>query len=364
MRVGLIIYGSLDTLSGGYLYDRILVEHLRAAGDTVEVISLPVVGYGQALGQNYSRTIRNRLAGLHVDLLLQDELNHPSLFVLNRWLRQVLSAPFIGVIHHLRSSESPNRLLRVLYRAIERRYLESLDGYVFNSQSSRQAVNVLAPHQKPFVVATPGGDVLQESAFGSQNNAYSQVIQPDSQRQGIEILFVGNLIERKGLHTLLSALARVNFTDWRLRVVGRDDVEPAYVRRCRNLVTSADLENQVEFLGALNDGNLVQAYRTSQLLAVPSTFEGFGIVYLEAMRWGVVPIAGKAGGSSEIIQNGINGWLVPPGDEAVLAAVIETISRNPEILQPMSRAARKRYAEFPTWRQTTENIRQFMLAQL
>ena len=364
MHVGLIIYGGLDTLSGGYLYDRMLVEYLRAAGDTVEVVGLPVVSYGQALGQNFSRSIRNRLAGLQVDLLLQDELNHPSLFALNRWLRQAVRVPFIGIVHHLRSSESHNRLLRALYRAIERQYLESLDGYVFNSHSSRQAVNALALHQKPFAVATPGGDALDEPPSSFKHNAHSQLIQSDSQRKGVEILFVGNLIERKGLHSLLSALTRVRSNNWHLRVVGRGDVEPAYTRSCRQLVSSADLENQVEFLGALNDGDLVHAYRTSQLLAVPSTFEGFGIVYLEAMRWGVVPIAGAVGGSGEIIQHGINGWLVPSGDKAVLAALIETISRNPEILQPVSLAARQRYAEFPTWRQTTENIRQFMLAQL
>ena len=364
MRVGLIIYGSLDTLSGGYLYDRMLVEHLRADGDTVEVVGLPVVSYGQALGQNFSRSIRSRLAALQVDLLLQDELNHPSLFVLNRWLRPAVSAPFIGIVHHLRSSEPHNRLLGVLYCAIEHQYLESLDGYIFNSQSSRQAVNALAPHQKPFLVATPGGDALDEPTSSFKINAHSKIIQPDSQRKGLEILFVGNLIERKGLHSLLSALTRVRSVNWRLRVVGREDVDPVYTHRCRKLVSSAGLENRVEFLGALNDGDLVRAYRTSQLLAVPSTFEGFGIVYLEAMRWGAVPIAGAMGGSAEIIQHGINGWLVPPGDKVVLAAVIETVSRNPEILRPMSLAARQRYAEFPTWQQTTENIRQFMLAQL
>jgi len=364
VRVGLIIYGGLDTLSGGYLYDRMLVEYLRAAGDTVEVVGLPVVSYGQALGQNFSRSIRNRLAGLQVDLLLQDELNQPSLFALNRWLRQAVKVPFIGIVHHLRSSEPHNRLLRAFYRAIEHQYLESLDGYVFNSHSSRLAVNALTPHQKPFTVATPGGDALDESDFDPKSTAHSQRNQSGDQYKQLEILFVGNLIVRKGLHSLLSALARVRSENWRLRVVGRDDVDLAYARHCRDLVSSASLENQVEFLGALNDGDLVQAYRTSQLLAVPSTFEGFGIVYLEAMRWGVVPIAGNAGGSGEIIQHGINGWLVPPGDEAVLAAVIETISRNPEILQSMSLAARQRYAEFPTWRQTTENIRQFMLAQL
>jgi len=54
MKLGLIIYGSLDTLSGGYLYDRKLVEYLRRCGDTVEVISLPWRNYARHLADNLS----------------------------------------------------------------------------------------------------------------------------------------------------------------------------------------------------------------------------------------------------------------------------------------------------------------------
>ena len=362
MRVGLVIYGSLDTLSGGYLFDRKLVESLRVAGDTVEVISLPPVSYGQALGQNYSRSIRRKLAALQVDLLLEDELNHPSLFALNRWLQHQVRVPLIGIVHHLRSSEQHSRLLRRLYRVIERQFLESLDGYIFNSQSTRQAVSRLAPHQKPFVVATPGGDGLEEWKLGENFNAHSQNDTSSVQNNRLEILFVGNLTERKGLHTLLTALGRLPSEQWRLRVIGRE-VDPTYTQHCKAISFIAGLDGRVQFLGALSDADLVHAYRTSQLLVVPSTFEGFGIVYLEAMRWGVVPIAGAAGGSSEIIQHGVNGWLVPPGDAESLAALIRNVCRNPEIFHSMSQAACQRFTEFSTWRQTTDNIRQFLLAQ-
>ncbi len=78
MKLGLVIYGSLDTLSGGYLYDRKLVEYLRAQGDTVEIISLPWRNYAAHLTDNLHFRLPPDL-----DLLIQDELNHPSLISAN-----------------------------------------------------------------------------------------------------------------------------------------------------------------------------------------------------------------------------------------------------------------------------------------
>ena len=79
MRIGLVIYGTLETQSGGYLYDRRLVAHLRAAGDEVEILSLPWRNYAAHLGDSFSRAWAERLRAARVDELLEDELNHPSL---------------------------------------------------------------------------------------------------------------------------------------------------------------------------------------------------------------------------------------------------------------------------------------------
>ena len=123
MKIGLTLYGGLDERSGGFRYDRQLVAGLRRAGDTVEVVELPWRAYGRGLLDNGSRALRRRL-DVDVDVMLQDELAHPSLVRTNRHL----TYPTVSVVHHLRASEP--RSLRPLYRAVERRYLETVDGVV------------------------------------------------------------------------------------------------------------------------------------------------------------------------------------------------------------------------------------------
>ena len=143
MRVGLVIYGSLDTLSGGYLYDRELVGRLQACGDQVTLVSLPGQGYARRWLDNWTAGLAGRLAQLPLDVLLQDELCHPSLFALNRQLRRRARFPLVSIVHHLRSSETHPGWKLALYRQVERSYLNSLDGFIFNSQTTFQTVQSL-----------------------------------------------------------------------------------------------------------------------------------------------------------------------------------------------------------------------------
>jgi hypothetical protein len=165
MRIGLIIYGSLDTLSGGYLYDRKLVEYLRSQGDEVEVISFPWRSYLSHLGDNLSRSWLRALARQPLDLLLQDELNHPSLFYLNQRLRRRVAYPMVAIVHHLLSSEARPTWQNRFYRSVERRYLASLDGFIFNSQTTRRTVQSLVGERQPALVAYPAGDRFRQRAF-------------------------------------------------------------------------------------------------------------------------------------------------------------------------------------------------------
>ncbi|MDK1029643.1 MAG: glycosyltransferase family 1 protein, partial [Anaerolineae bacterium] len=118
MRIGFVIYGSLDTLSGGYLYDRKLVDYLRENGDKVEIISLPWRNYAAHLADNFHFRLPPDL-----DLLIQDELNHPSLLSANSRPRKY---PVISLVHHLRCSEQRPAWGNWLYGSIEKRYLNSV----------------------------------------------------------------------------------------------------------------------------------------------------------------------------------------------------------------------------------------------
>src|SRR5688572_25364703 len=192
MRIGLIIYGSLDTLSGGYMYDRKLVEYLRVQGDTVEIISLPWRNYAAHLTDNFSFKLPSNL-----DILIEDELNHPSLINANRGHHPY---PVISLVHHLRCSELRPKWQNDLYRIVEKKYLRSVDGFIFNSQTTKSVVNGLLIDEKPSVVAYPPtdrfGDVISEAEIKSR-----------AAHGPLQILFLGNVMERKGLHILLKAVS-------------------------------------------------------------------------------------------------------------------------------------------------------------
>lgn len=376
MRLGLVIYDSLETISGGYLYDRMLVDYLRSQGEQMEIISLPWRDYPRHLGDNLSPGVFRRLQQAQVDILLQDELNHPSLFWLNRRLkasrskainpnspisaapyRTALAAvniPIISIVHHLRSSENHPTWLRRLYRKVERWYLSSVDGFIFNSQTTRRAVQGLVGEIQPSIVALPAGDKLNPEL------TEAEIIARTRQPGALRLIFVGNLIRRKGLHHLLSALSQTPRSEVALTVVGRSDLDPAYARRIQRLIVRYDLAGQVRFLGQQTDAELAALLRSHHLLVVPSSYEGFGIVYLEGMGFGLPAIASPAGGAVEIITDGINGFLVNPDDPAHLSHLLTDLHRNRRRLLEMSLAARRRYQSHPTWEQTGAQIHAFL----
>ena len=391
MRIGLLIYGSLDTLSGGYLYDRKLVEHLRQAGDSVEIVSLPWRSYPAHLADNLSLRLYRRLRDLPVDILLQDELNHPSLALVNRRLRylrfakcclrfakgrQMASAqrksavgsaqtryPIISIVHHLRSSEQHPRHLLPLYRTVECSYLRTVDGFIFNSRTTRQAVAELRgkSEEERENLAPLGGVIAYPAAdhLPAPDTAGAQQLQNDA--GPLRILCVGNLIPRKGLHHLIAALARLPRAEWLLDVVGDDTVDRRYAAALRKQTGAAGLEDNIRLHGRVSDSELAQRYSTAHLLAVLS-YEGFGIVYLEAMAFGLPVLASVHGGSGEIVRHGVNGFLVEPTDADGIAAHLSALAGDRERLAALGRNARQRFASHPRWADSAAGVRAYLAA--
>jgi glycosyltransferase involved in cell wall biosynthesis len=352
MRIGLVIYGNLETISGGYLYDRMLVEHLEGQGDQVEIISLPWRNYARHLGDNLNPAFLRRFRRLDVDVLLEDELNHPSLFGINRRMAGIF--PIISIVHHLRSSELRSAWQNQTYRWVERSFLSSADGFIFNSQTTRQVVESLVGAQKPCVVAYPAGDRL--SACISAEEIAHRAFQPAPLR----LFFLGNVIPRKGLHTLIEALSMLPKDSWQLSVAGRQDIDLEYANLIRRRIAQLGLSDRVAFLGALDDEALAGQLRLSQVLALPSSYEGYGIAYLEGMGFGLPAIATSGGAAGEIITNGVNGFLVSPEDHLALRDCIQELAQNRQRLLELSLAARHRYQAHPGWEETGRTIRGFL----
>ncbi len=354
VRIGLVLYGNLGMQSGGFLYDRMVVGYLEGQGDDVEVISLPWVPYSKGLRMNLSRAIQHRLTHVCPDLLLQDELVHPSLFFLNRRVKPLLNCPFIAIIHHLKSSEARPAWQNCLCRRIEKEYLRSLDGFIFNSLDTQKNVTSLLGYKKPAVVAYPGGDRFSVSISQEDVSIRSFAEGP------FRIVFLANITPRKELHTLVAGLSLLSEKAWELLVVGSEETDAPYARSVREQVERAGVQSQVTFLGQVSDKDVAKILAKSHLLAVSSSYEGFGIVYLEAMGFGLPVIASHAGGAKEIVSHGVNGFLVNPGDPSALAQHIHDLIRDRERLYAMSIAALRAFSSQPTWAQTGANIHAFL----
>jgi len=354
MNISLIIYGTLDNLSGGYLYDRMIVDHLRRRGAEVEIVSLPWRNYAKHLMDNFLSNLPRTLGERIPDLLLQDELNHPSLFFLNRRLRKTMNCPIISIVHHLQSSESRPAWQNGFYRWVEKRYLETADGFIFNSKTTRLVVNGLLEKEGRSIVAYPGKDHLKSDI--SEQMIVERCLQPGP----LKILFTGNVIPRKGLHTLIHALARLPRQSWKLTVAGSLFADARYAERIKRLISREGLEDRIKLMDAVSQENLVGLLKSHHCFAVPSSYEGFGIVYLEAMGFGQPVIASTAGAVPEVIQDGQEGFLIPPGDTTALAGYISKLVHDRQLLLNMSLAARKRYLEHPTWAESAAHVYNFL----
>ncbi len=345
MRLGFVVYGSLRELSGGFRYDRELVESLRERGHVVQVLTLPWESYGRCLLHNLSRTLRARLSSF--DVLIEDHLCHPSLI----WTNRDLDTPIVSVVHHLRSDEPRPKWKNGGYRMVERHYVRNLDGAICNSETTRKSVTNLFgsgdSNELPTVVAYPAGDRFEPL--------------PPIRREfsgTLRLVFLGNQIPRKGLHVLLRGLSSVS-GNWHLTVIGAR-TDKKYADRVRRLRDVLGLGEKVSFTGRLPDEAVAGHLTRSHVLAVPSLYEGFGLVYLEGMAFGLPAIATTAGGASEIVSDGENGFLLPPDDPDAIAEVVRTLRDDRTLLRRMSSSARERYDVHPGWDDATEAVERLL----
>ncbi len=135
------------------------------------------------------------------------------------------------------------------------------------------------------------------------------------------ILYVGRLVKEKGLLTLLEAFKQVAESDARARlvIVG----EGGLLGRLRTWSSEHRLEDRISFVGPVGHGDVADYFTEADIVVVPSLWpEPLGIVTLEALYLGKAVIATAHGGTMDILDDGVNGLLVPPGDPSALAAAL------------------------------------------
>ncbi|GAB7092741.1 hypothetical protein JCM18237_30120 [Halorubrum luteum] len=358
LHIGFVVYGDLETTSGGFRYDREVIRRLRDRGDTVDVISLPWRRYSDGVRDALDPTVRDRL-DRDVDVLVQDGLAHPSVWRHNR----TLAGPdaVVALVHHLRSDD-PTDPFGALARPFERRFLRSVDAVVTTSRFTRKR----ATRRERSIATTP--TLVARPAGRAEGPATTATAVRDRAGNGpLHVVFVGTVVPRKNPTTLLDALAGLDddtrdghAPDWRLTVVGSHDVDPAYAARVVERAAALGVDDRVSFVGELSDVALAETFEDAHVCCVPARYEAFGMVHLEAIEHGVVPVAGAVGGTGEFVRDGVNGFLVDPDDDRAIADRLRRLAADRDRLAELGVAALSTAEAHPTWEETTDRLRAFL----
>jgi glycosyltransferase involved in cell wall biosynthesis len=330
-RAVVIVPGRLETRTGGYEYDRRIVEGLRNEGWWVDVRELDgrFPRPTSADRQNAARV----LSGLPsrsvvvVDGLalgaLPDEIE-----------REASRLRFVALVHHplaLETGLDPS--LQDLLRATERRALAAVKRVVVTGHATAKALDDYAVPADRISVIEPGTDPAP-LARGSGGDT-------------VHMICVASLVPRKGHDLLLRALAAVPHRNWRLRCVGGDrDAETS--RKLREIQRELSLIDRVEFEGESDAGVVASRYDAADLFVLATWYEGYGMAAAEALARGLPVVSTKTGAIPEIVPEHA-GVLVEPGDLAALTAALSDLVGNPSFRARLAEGARNARARLPTW---------------
>jgi glycosyltransferase involved in cell wall biosynthesis len=325
VRVAWIVYGGLDQPTGGYIYDRLIVEGLRARGDEVTVVD-PV---------DVTRAVEE------VDVLVGDALCVRELGPLFEAIRS--PAARVLLVHHLPSWET-ERTDRESMSCYEARALASSDHIIATGAVTRARLTTERP---AFVVdvVMPGADRL-----------------PCAPRHAgagpIELLFVGSLIARKRVGLLLDALESLPDPLPKLTLVGDPDREPAYRRAIAERIGgSVRLRANATIAGIVDDEALVQWLARTDALVLPSSLEGYGMVLTEALHAGLPLIAARPVLAAASLES--HGAALGFDGAGDLGEVLRRFTSEPALRDALRRAAAA--SSLPTWSRTVDSFRRALV---
>ncbi len=325
MRLAFIVPAPLSATSGGYIYDRRLLEGLRALGAAVRVVELH--GRFPAPDDAARASMAAALDGVAPDEVpVLDSLGLPAADPAHPALPRA-----IGLIHHPTSLEPG--MDQAAQAALERPLFARLARLVATSPMTARGLPELGADPARLGVVEPGTDPAPRAA--------------GSAGPGCRILSVGSLIPRKGHDVLLRALSRLTDLDWMLRIAG-PEADPVHAAALRALAEELGLTRRVAFLGAVTGDALEAEYAAADLFALATHYEGFGMAAAEAQARGL-PLAICTGGAiAEVVGPGA-AILAAPGNHDSLSRGMRRAIMDPGLRAQMAEASWQAGRRLPRW---------------
>jgi len=328
------IPGDINTRTGGYIYDRRMLESLRAIGQPTRHLAL-MPSWPDPTPQA-ARDLADQLAALPQRMpLVLDGL------VFGAMDTQVLAGlkrPVIAMLHHplgLEAGLAPDRAAALLAR--EKANLRHAAHVVVPSPHTRDIlVQDFGVAQADISIALPGFD--------------RPILRPIPKPRPPLILSVGIICERKGHDVLLNALAQVAHLDWQAAIVGMVHEADVYDRLLHQR-TRLGLEGRVHLTGEIPPDALDQLYHDASLFALATRYEGYGMVLSEAQLYGLPILSCAVGAVPQTVPQG-SGILVPPDDATAFANGLAQLLQDDSLRNTYAAKSTALAARLPDWHDT------------
>lgn len=331
------IPGDVTTLTGGYIYERRLLEGLRRLGHEVLHLELPA-SFPDPSPDAMAAAIRQLQAvdparPLLLDGLVSGAIDTDGL--------AGVAAPVLPITHHplaLESALSPARQAHL--RSVETANL-SLARHVF----------VPSPHTRRILIDSYG---VPEARITTALPGTDRPALPPAPAQPPLILSVGILHPRKGHDVLIRALSHLADLDWQAVIVGNPwDMDHAAALRA--MAAASPVGGRIRLAGRVPPAALERLYAEASIFALATRYEGYGIVFGEALVRGLPIVSCRTGAVPDTVPPG-TGLLVPVGDAPAMAEALAHLLTDPDDRARIAAAAARAGARLPEWEDTVRIV--------
>ncbi|AYD04702.1 glycosyltransferase family 4 protein [Neorhizobium sp. NCHU2750] len=340
------IPGDIETPSGGYGYDRRVMRELLALGWTVDHMVLP-----GAFPHPAARDIHDvaaRFSAIGDDsLVLVDGLAFGA-------MPQVATAEaarlrLVALVHHPLALETGlTDDLRLGLKNSEKDALKATRGVIVTSSATAHTLTgEFGVNPETILVAVPGTDRPVRIPAEREDRSVQSPL----------ILAVGSLTQRKDHATLISALQMVADRPWQCRIVGSATMSPETAHALRRQVAAYGLSDRIALTGAVND--VAIEFGRANIFALASRYEGYGMVFAEAMSHGLPIVACRGGAVADVVPQ-TAGMLVDPGDVAAFAQALASLLDNPERRRKFAAGSLQASRSLPDWSLQARAISDFL----
>lgn len=327
-----ILPGDPETRTGGFIYDKRIIEALTAAGVPVVRHCLPE-GFPEPDQQTLEKTAAVLQGIGDGETVVIDGLAMGAIPALLRPHAERLR--LVALIHHALADEtglSPQQQAALFDS--EREALGLAKRVVTTSRHTAKRLAGFDVESERIAVVIPGA-VPAPLAEGSDG-------------PGLQLLSVGGLIPRKGHALLIEALGHLTDRPWHLVCVGTTSRDPDAAAQVREVIRQHALEQRVDLVGELAPSELEAQYNRADLFVLASYHEGYGMVFSEAIARGL-PIVATSGGAVPEAVPPEAAFLVPPGDARGLAEALASVMDDNGLRKRLAAGARRARGKLPRW---------------